>query len=74
MLDGGAPDLVLARAVAAPVEKAVAGLARAVAAPVEKAADELEKAAASRRHSGEGGRQAAGRRDGERDTIAKAVR
>ena len=45
---------------AAPVEKAVAGLARAVAAPVEEA-DELEKDTAGRRCGGEGGRWAGGR-------------
>jgi hypothetical protein len=44
MLDCGAPDLVLARAVTALVEKVVAGLARAIVASVEKVADKLEKA------------------------------
>ena len=46
-LDGGAPDLMLARAGAAPLEKAVAGPAGAMTALMEKVADELEKAAAS---------------------------
>jgi hypothetical protein len=65
VLDGGAPDLVLVRAVAALVEKVVTGLARADVAPVEKAAVELEKVAAGRRRGGEGGRRTTGRRDGE---------
>lgn len=59
------PDLVQAQAMAALVEKAVAGLARAGTAPVEKGAGELEKAAVGRRHGGEGGRRATGRHDGE---------
>jgi hypothetical protein len=53
------PDLVQAQAMAALVEKAVAGLARAGTAPVEKGAGELEKAAVGRRHGGEGGRRVA---------------
>lgn len=59
------PDLMQAQAMAALVEKAVEGPARAGTAPVEKGAGELEKAAAGRRHGGEGGRRATGRRDGE---------
>jgi hypothetical protein len=60
-VDGDTPDLVIARAVAAPVEKTVAGLARDVAAPVEEAG-ELEKVTAGWRPGGEGGRWA-GRRE-----------
>ena len=43
-LDGGAPNLVLARFIAASVEKAVEGPARAGTASVKKATGELERA------------------------------
>jgi hypothetical protein len=59
-LDGGAPNLVLARVVTAPVEKAVAGLAWAIATPVKKTVDELEKATAGREARWRG-RKAGGR-------------
>jgi hypothetical protein len=48
-------------------------LARAVAALMEKAAGELEKAMAGQRRGGEGRRRAAERRDGEGSRWAAAL-
>jgi hypothetical protein len=72
VLDGGAPDLVMARAIAALAEKAVAGLARADVALVDKAASELEKVVVGRRHGREGERRAAALGHS-RDTARQAL-
>jgi hypothetical protein len=73
VLDGGAPDLVMARAIAALAEKAVAGLARADVALVDKAASELEKVVVGRRHGRERGRRTTGRHDREGERRAAAL-